>query len=95
MRIISYSFVVLVAWLSLSGCTDSQTQTAIVKKNCTGSYLRFEDNDFKICNPEIIGSYQGGEIVTVTIRYNDQCSYDFACYLHHPFKGWVEILEIE
>lgn len=95
MRIIHYTFVVLVAWLSLSGCTDSQSQIATVKKNCTGSYLRFEDNEFKICNPEIIETYQGGEIITVTIQYNDQCSYDFACNLEYPFEGWVEILEIE
>ena len=95
MKIIRYSFFVFVAWLSLSGCTDSQTQTAIVIKNCTGSYLRFEDNDFKICNPEIIESYQRGEGITVKIRYNDQCSYDFECYLHFPFEGSVEILEIE
>ena len=95
MQIIRYSFFVVVAWLSLSGCKDSQTQTAIVIKNCTGSYLRFEDNDFKICNPDIMASHPEGEVVIVRLRYNDQCSDDFACNLHYPFEGWVEVLEIE
>lgn len=95
MRIIRYSFFVFVAWLSLSGCTDSQTQTAIVIKNCTGSYLRFEDNDFKICNQEIIESYQEDEVITANLRHIDHCSYDYACNLYYPFEGWVEILEIE
>ncbi len=95
MRIIRYSFFALVAWLSISGCTDSQKQTAIVIKNCTGSYLRFQENDFKICNPEIIESQQEGEVITVKLRYIDQCTDDYACNLHYPFEGWVEILEIE
>lgn len=95
MKIIGYLLFVLVAWLSLSGCTDSQTQTATVFKNCTGSYLRFEDNDFKVCNQEIIESYQKGEVITVSLRHIDQCSYDYACNLYYPFEGWVEVLEIE
>lgn len=95
MKIIQYSFFVLFAWLSISGCTDSHTQTAIVIKNCTGNYLRYEDNDFKICNQDIIASHPEGDVVIVSIRYNDQCSDDFACNLHYPFAGWVEILEIE
>lgn len=37
MQVKQYSFFALVAWLSLSGCTDSQTQTAIVIRNCTGA----------------------------------------------------------
>ena len=94
MKHILLSIVVVVAYLGLSGCTDSQTQSGTVIKNCTGSYLRFDDNVYKLCNPEIIESYPGGEIITVVLRY-DQCTFDFECYLHFPFEEWIEILEIE
>lgn len=87
-------FCILISVLLTFGCADSIHHNALVIHDCTGTYLRYEDRDDKVSNPELLESVESNTIIDVKVIYLKDYSIDFACLLWHDFDRWVEIEEV-
>lgn len=68
-----------------------------VIKDCTGSYLRFNDKDYHICNIEIVENYNDGTEVNASFKNIDDCpdNAEIVCEMLHNNEGWVEVTKIK
>ena len=68
-----------------------------VIKDCTGSYIRFNGNDYHICNVEIVESYDNGTEVKAFFKKKDDCpdSDEIVCEMLHNNEGWINVTKIE
>ena len=92
------SFILLCFIFSFSACSKVNNREMIVVKDCTGSYLRFNENDYKICNIETVSDIEGGTIVTASFKEINACTNPAAsglCELYHKNEGWVIVTKIE
>lgn len=69
---------------------------AIVEKNCTGSYLKINDNFFYVCNSEKVASYTSGQAISVSYEALEGCKSKGTptCDLNFNYEGIIEIKEI-
>jgi hypothetical protein len=92
--IIMFSFL-----LALFSCKKERNKSMIVVKDCTGTYLRFGEKDYHICNLEKISSYADGTKVIATFKKIKECKGSanevVVCNMLHKNEGWVEVLEIK
>ncbi|HOZ85666.1 MAG TPA: hypothetical protein PK191_09260 [Niabella sp.] len=96
-----YLFVFMIT--ILMGCQKtSQEDVAdfagemLVVKDCTGTYLKFNNLDYHICNKTLVEKYVSGDKVKASLQKLDSCSADKdkICYLYHQNEGWVKIISI-
>lgn len=75
----------------LLSCTKEDDM--IVIKDCTGTYLRKNDKDFKVCNEELLDKYEDEQVITVSYkRADEECEKEgFVCELYHKFEHYIEI----
>ncbi len=77
----------------------SSKRGATVIKDCTGTYVKFDNNnaDYLVCNSSILNSFQNGARVSVYYRGVGKCSTTIEpkCKMYHENKGSVEILSVE
>ena len=83
--------------LSVSSCSKSLSSGTIVQ-DCTGTYLKLNNKDYLICNPEIAIGYPNGS--SVEVKYNSKSSYptdayEAVCLVLHESYGFVEITKIK
>ena len=91
-------FIVGLFLIIILSCSDDIEGEMIVKKDCTGSYLRFNDKDYHICNFEIVDDFEDGTEVKASFTEIGSCSaYDnmFVCDMLHLNEGWIKITKIE
>ena len=77
---------------------DSDMQTVTVVRDCTGTYLRYQEKDYQVCNLEKLNSYADGAVVLANFRKISQCTGSandaVVCYMLHPNEGWIEVEKI-
>lgn len=58
-----------------------------VIKDCTGSYLRFNDKDYPICNEMMLDGFSNGAIVRANVIKIKECNNDrIHCCMVHPHE---------
>ena len=57
-----------------SNNSNSITEDITVTKNCSGSYISFNQNDYYVCNSNTLLNYPQGQILNVTFLNIPQCS---------------------
>jgi hypothetical protein len=68
---------------------------AKIVRDCTGVYLRVEDQDFEICNEQLVGYLEEGRIVEVKFRRISVCKKEnVKCMMAHSSEGLVEVQKI-
>lgn len=79
----------------LLSCTKQADM--IVIKDCTGTYLRKNDKDFKVCNEELLNEYEDEQVVTITYtRVDGGCKPEgFVCELYHQFEYYIEVETVQ
>jgi len=67
-----------------------------VIKDCSGTYLRFLDEDYQVCNTEKTDDFEENSIVTVSYRKIDECKAleGPVCMLYHENEGLIKITSI-
>jgi len=86
----------ILSFTTFISCTKMNNKDVTVIKDCTGSYLRFNDDDYQICNIEIVENYDNGSKVVASFKKIDNCEYDHAvCLMIHKSEGWISVTEIE
>ena len=77
---------------------QAHTAEVIIVRNCTGTYIRFKEQDYKVCNQELIVKLKSDAKVNVTFEDSNRCKLpkDMAiCSMYHPFISSVNIIAIK
>jgi len=79
-------------------CSKERNIKAIIVEDCTGTYLRINSKDYKVCNLEMIENFTSGQKVEVSFEKIDDCkgsgNFPVTCYLYHPFEAWAFLTKI-
>lgn len=77
---------------------EQETYSSEVKivRNCTGTYIRFKEQDYKVFNQEILSDFDNNEKATLTFK--DSYPYKLPketaiCAMYHPFMSTVSIIK--
>jgi len=80
-------------------CKKERNIEATIITDCTGTYLRFNSKDYKVCNLEKTENYTYGQTVEVTFKKLDECdglgNFTTTCFLNHPFEAWAQVIKIK
>ena len=86
MRSNTVAFLIIALLLSVS-CKKRTKGTMTVIKDCTGSYLRFNNKDYPICNEDKLDAFADGATVKASFVKDDKCVSDRAhCAMVHGFE---------
>jgi len=95
----TFNVITLLLTLTFFSCKKEGTQNATVIKDCTGTYLRLEGKDYKVCNIEKTSSLENGINISVTFKKLIECNGSGnsgqICDLYHQFDSWIEIENIK
>jgi hypothetical protein len=85
--------------LILFACKKESYQMATVIADCTGTYLRWDGKDYKVCNIEKVSSYPTGTTVETTFKKIAECkglgNFPVTCYMYHEYDSWIEVEKIK
>jgi len=83
----------------MNSCDKERSIKATIVKDCTGTYLRFNTEDYKVCNIDKTTNFTHGQIVKVTFEKMDECNgsgnFEIICELYHPYESWAEVIKIK
>lgn len=90
----------LISILGLNSCKKYETESLMVVKDCTATYLRDGDVDLPVTNTTMLSEIDSGEYVTVKYYYpktkNTQFAYGGCSDDHgYPRGEWITIEEIK
>ena len=88
--------ILLILLTTFLSCSKVNNKNMIVIKDCTGSYLRFNDKDYHICNMEVVDNFDNGTEVEASFKKIDECDNNWSeCYMLHDNEGWINVTKIE
>lgn len=72
--------------------------TGNIVRDCTGTYLRVTENeDYLVCNAEILEAKKDGEKVSLIFDYTKTCAErdgKIMCMMFHENKGMIRVKEV-
>jgi len=90
--------VILLLSAILTNCKKESTQTVTVVRDCTGTYLRWHEKDYQVCNLEKVFSFPHGAVVAATFSKIKECNGsakdEIVCLMLHPNEGRIEVNRI-
>jgi len=74
--------------------TGSCSNIMQVVKDCTGSYLRYQQKDYHVCNYSLLDGYADGDQVVAGFNKLSGCSTtpQIVCQMLHANEGYVEVV---
>lgn len=82
----------------MTSCSVSNVKSiATVIKDCTGTYLRIDNEDYLVCNADILKDHQEGSTVSATYRKVQKCPEldgRMVCAMYHEKAGNIRIQSI-
>lgn len=70
-------------------------QTMKVVRDCTGTYLRFNEKDFHVCNLDAVKDFADNQVVEASFTKASECKDpsqpDMVCMMYHENEGWIKI----
>ncbi len=69
-----------------------------VIKNCTGTYLKYKDDNYKVCNSELLDSFLPNHPVTASfnkIKERKNFEDQIVCEMAFEFKSVIEVTSIK
>jgi hypothetical protein len=82
-------------------CTavHDRLQTGTIVRDCTGTYVRVAENeDYLVCNADILATKNEGEKVSVVYDYTKECKErdgKIMCMMYHENKGMIQIKSVK
>lgn len=74
-------------------------QTGTIVRDCTGTYVRVAENeDYLVCNSDILASKKEGEKVSVVYDYTKECKErdgKIMCMMYHENKGMIRVKSVK
>ncbi len=98
MKLVKLLFSASITAVLWSCAAGGASKTAIVTRDCTGTYLRVDSKDWLVCNAEILSKHKDGAVVTAKFIKTDQCP-EFAdkifCMMYHENEGLIRITDLK
>jgi hypothetical protein len=69
-----------------------------VVKDCSGTYVQYENADYQVCNKDILAKYNDGDWIVASFYTLNECTEkkdEVICMLYHENKGWVKVFDIQ
>lgn len=99
MKRILFSGALLLASVAVLSCNKERNKKMTVIRDCSGTYLRFNEKDYRVCNLERVADYEDNANVTVTYKKLEECTGTGAdaivCAMYHPNEGWIQVIKIK
>lgn len=80
-------------------CKKSVNIPMVFIKDCTGTYLRYNDKDYHICNTEKVEGFTNGDTVIAKFTKLKECNGKakdgIICMMYHANEGWIEIQSVD
>lgn len=80
-----------------STCGNGPGQAMTVLKDCTGTYLRLDGKDYRVCNVKTLKNYADGTQVEAGFKKINSCRAEekrIVCEMLHQNEGWVEVTSV-
>lgn len=77
-------------------CKKEKIKNVTIIKDCSGVYIQKNNEDYLVCNDDLLENYNTGDELNVTYKKIDNCNFEnkFFCMMVHAHEGVVEILEV-
>jgi len=93
------ALVLLLLFLVFSSCKKENDQEVTVVRNCTGTYLRWNQKDYQVCNLEKVSGFEDGASLKATFKKIKTCqgsaNDQIVCKMLYPNDGFIEVLKIK
>lgn len=85
--------------LSFSSCQKDTYEIVTVVRDCTGTYLRLNEKDYHVCNPEMVSSFDNGVTIAAVFDKitvcNGSAKDDIVCLMMHYNEGWINVKRVK
>ena len=74
------------------------SQKMKVVRDCSGTYIQYENADYHVCNKDLLVKYKDGDWVVASFYTLKECPEkgdQVVCMLYHENKGWVKVYDIQ
>lgn len=99
MKILLYFTAAASVMLLIFSCKKESYKSITVITDCTGTYLRWNEKDYKVCNIEKVSSFISGTTVEANFVKLTECkgagNFPVTCYLNHEYDSWIEVRKIK
>lgn len=78
--------------------TTVTKQKMQVVKDCSGTYVKYNDADYQVCNKDVLTKLNNGDWIVASFYKLNECTEkqdDVICMLYHENKGWVKVYDVE
>lgn len=68
-----------------------------VVRDCTGTYIRFGESDYLVCNKQDLLSVPDGSSVSVKYKKAKKCppTDEMVCMMYHEHKGTIYVKKVQ
>jgi len=93
--------ILAISALSFLSCkaVHDRLQTGTIVRDCTGTYIRVSENeDYLVCNADIIAAKKDGEKVSVVYDFIKSCPErdgKIMCMMYHENKGMISVKSVK
>jgi len=91
--------VIFAALLFSCASVNNSKQSGTIVRDCTGTYLRIgENNDYLICNSDLLNDKKDGEKVSLVFVHSKDCPErdgKIMCMMYHENKGMIRVKSIK
>lgn len=93
------SLVIFSTLIFSCATVHDRLQTGTIVRDCTGTYVRVAENeDYLVCNSDILASKKEGEKVSVVYDYTKECKErdgKIMCMMYHENKGMIRVKSVK
>jgi len=94
-----FLLVILLTLIFSCATIHDRLQTGTIVRDCTGTYLRIGENeDYLVCNSDILASKKDGEKVSLVYDYTKECKErdgKIMCMMYHENKGMIRVKSVK
>jgi hypothetical protein len=85
----------ILTFLFFSCKKDVTNGNATIVRNCTGTYLRIDGNDYLVCNSEKLKSFSDESSVSVSYETIESCDQNgVVCMMYYEHEGIVRVTKV-
>lgn len=95
---------ILLSLVNITGCKKTEKNychglaeysgNMQVIKDCTGTYLRYNQKDYLVCNNSTLSGYSSGTRISAAFNKIAACGTPAQgiCNMYHPYEGYAQIV---
>lgn len=87
--------IVCIFLLSFNSCQKEKDQEALVFRNCTGTYVLINNQNYKVCNANFLAKINDNTTLFISYKCIDYCTDDNPeCLMLFPFESYINIKDM-